>query len=448
MKLIKHMFTKEIGNNDNQFIIVNTLTSFVGILYNEERNILLKWANEDNITPKTEKETLLYDTLSDNQFLVKDDEEEKLIVDKIMALCRNTHANRAGNSQKLVIALTYMCNFSCPYCFEQYHCNEKSGIITKEQVDRIFEIHKGSISSIELFGGEPLLPTTKDIISYIFQKAPNETYCVTTNGYFLNEFLSLFKSVNVARIMVTLDGFRETHNKTRVLVNGEGTYDRIINNIESALADNLHIRIRMNLTGSNREECISLREEFKKKYKKYYEKKLLSFDFHAVMQENESEKTDLYLNSLYSVTKGKEYSIADNVAILSSYPLLKSLILPKYKFNPQYCYCDSEERLYIYDPYGYIYSCPVALGKKEASIGTYYPTYNLKNESMLNRNIESVTECKECINKFLCGGGCANQIIHPGESVLKPNCSDMNAQIDHLIAFAKRELDKQVISAK
>ena len=73
------MFTKEIGNNDNQFIIFNTLTSFVGILYNEERNILLKWANEENITPKTEKETLLYDSLSDNQFLVKDDEEEEII---------------------------------------------------------------------------------------------------------------------------------------------------------------------------------------------------------------------------------------------------------------------------------------------------------------------------------------------------------------------------------
>ena len=36
-----------------------------------------------------------------------------------------------------------------------------------------------------------------------------------------------------------------------------------------------------------------------------------------------------------------------------------------------------------------------------------------------------------------------DQYVKDGETILKPNCIYMNTQMDHLIEFAKRELNKQ-----
>ncbi len=448
MKLINHMFVREIGNIGKQYIIVNTLTAFVGILFKEEAEIVMRWKSEENINPVTGKETALYSKLAEHNFLINNSEEEFETVNKIMTSCRIKHREKSAGSHSLVLALTYMCNFNCPYCFEKENCNSKGKVITKEQIDRILELNSGKIKDICLFGGEPLLPYTKDIISYVFKKAPNEIYSVITNGYFLDEFIPLLKTVRTACITVTLDGKAERHNKTRILKNGSGTYDKIIRNIEIALENGLPIEIRMNLTADNKDEALALREEFKEKYAKYYTSKKLFFNLQAVFQQEATQKTQIYLDSLYTIPKDGNFA-SNNTSALFSYPLLKNLMSAKNTFTPLYCNCDSEESTFIYDAYDDIYSCMVALGNKHAAIGTYYPEYSLeKEECMLNRNIESIPQCKECINKFLCGGGCAYQIFKPGETIFRPNCRSMNAQIDHLIAFAKRELDKHAESAK
>lgn len=437
------MFVREIGNINSQYIIANTLTAFVGVLYEEERNIVLKWMKEDNIQAESDKEKALYKMLEENKFLVESDAVENNIVDNILAFGRANHEKRAKTAHRLILALTYMCNFACPYCFEKENCDNKGKVITKEQVDRIFELHQGNIENIELFGGEPLLPFTKDIIAYIFKKAPNETYNITTNGYYLDEFIPLLKTVQVSRIAITLDGNAENHNKTRKLKSGGGTYDKIIKNIETALENGMTIDIRMNLTMDNKNEGISLREELKKKYAEYYNAHKLFFDLQTVFQQEESQKTQIYMETLYNIPKKEGNIASNNIALLSAYPLIRNLMTAKDNFVPKYCTCDSEESMYIYDAYGDMYSCPVALGNKNATIGTYYPVYTLKKESMLNRNIESVPECRECINKFICGGGCANKVVEDGKTILRPNCTYMNTQMDHLIEFARRELNKQ-----
>lgn len=437
------MFVREIGNINNQHLIVNTLTAFVGILYEAEKNIVLKWMKEDCIHAEGDKETALYKILSDNKFLVENDEEEDKIVEEIIASGRAYHNSRSHESHRLILALTYMCNFACPYCFEKENCSEKGSVITKEQVDKIFELNTGKIENIELFGGEPFLPFTKDIVKYIFEKKPDELYSVTTNGYYLDEFIPLLKTVKVGRVRITLDGNRESHNKTRKLKTGGGTFDKLLGNIELALKNDLPVEIRMNLTPDNKDEGLSLREELKVKYADYYTSHKLFFDLQAVFQQSEAQKTQIYMEALYNIPKKEGNVVSNNVAMLMTYPLLRNLMTPRDNFIPKYCNCDSEENMIIYDAYGDMYSCPLALGNKSAAIGTYYPEYTLKSESMLNRNIESVPECRKCINKFVCGGGCANGILEDNKTILRPSCHYMNTQMEHLIEFAKRELNKQ-----
>ena len=59
----------------------------------------------------------------------------------------------------------------------------------------------------------------------------------------------------------------------------------------------------------------------------------------------------------------------------------------------------------------HIYSCILSLKNKTATVGKYFPQHYMKEESILTRNIETVEVCKKCKLKFLCGGGCAYEIM-------------------------------------
>lgn len=107
--------------------------------------------------------------------------------------------------------------------------------MSTQMVDTIFSYHN-NIDTVSLYGGEPLQPRTKNIVEYIISKKPNAFYGITTNGYYIEEFLPLLSKIKIKQIMITLDGERKVHNETRVMPqNKNGTFDRIIAGINELL---------------------------------------------------------------------------------------------------------------------------------------------------------------------------------------------------------------------
>lgn len=47
-------------------------------------------------------------------------------------------------------------------------------VLTKDMIDKIFQLHNNKLEEIAFYGGEPLLPDTKGIIQYIISKAQVE----------------------------------------------------------------------------------------------------------------------------------------------------------------------------------------------------------------------------------------------------------------------------------
>ena len=235
MLLIKYMAIKKLTDGSERYIIINSLNAFSGIINEIEKKTIEKWQQEKSINVENDQEKVLFCSLKSNGFIVNCKSDEDIEVERISEECRKTHELLAKKRKKVVFALTYACNFDCPYCYEKSNCPDQKRVMTKSQIDRVLEINKGNILSIDLFGGEPLLPSTMEIIEYLFSKAPNEEYIVTTNGYYLEDFIPLLKTVNVHHVMVTLDGRKERHNKSRILKNREGTYDKIIQGVEKCL---------------------------------------------------------------------------------------------------------------------------------------------------------------------------------------------------------------------
>ena len=114
---------------------------------------------------------------------------------------------------------------------------------------------------VSWFGGEPLLGYKEIIeLSTRLNAYAEENHIIyssdmTTNGYLLSETF-LDQLVNLAKVtnyQVTVDGSREGHEYQRVLRNGKGSYNKIIENLKNAAKTNLrfNIVIRLNVSKDN-----------------------------------------------------------------------------------------------------------------------------------------------------------------------------------------------------
>jgi uncharacterized protein len=109
-----------------------------------------------------------------------------------------------------------------------------------EAVKKLLATRSEDLHSLSLswFGGEPLLAKNivLDISRYAgeLSRANSITYTanMTTNGFLLDlATAEAMVEAGVNFYQISLDGYAEDHDKTRVAANGKGTFDRIIANL-------------------------------------------------------------------------------------------------------------------------------------------------------------------------------------------------------------------------
>ena len=158
----------------------------------------------------------------------------------------------------LIILPTEACNFRCSYCYEKFeHKKMPKRVVTgiKSLIDRC----GGDLNELQIswFGGEPLL--AYDVVSEISRHAANVAKSknfafaadMTTNGYFLNrnQFVNCLDH-EIRSFQISFDGDEQTHNSSRKLASGAGTFEKIWANIMeiSKVADRFKIVLRLNYT--------------------------------------------------------------------------------------------------------------------------------------------------------------------------------------------------------
>ena len=284
--------------------------------------------------------------------------------------------------------------------------------------------------SIGLFGGEPLLPKNKHAIEYIIAKAPDKFYNVTTNGYYLEEFFDVLSRINISSIMVTLDGEEDTHNSRRYLANGKPTFHKIIVGIEKYLENNIPICIRMNLDSSNYDESNQLKNNLLDRFS--HCKDLLSFEispmFESAIPERNAMFSELHKSDASFTVEERE----QRNRLLSTFSPIVNIFTSGANLKPVYSFCTTHGSGYLVDPNGLVFPCLLAVGQPESAIGTYYPNIEFKENSISNRNIDTIPECKECIYSLLCGGGCA-LALSDYTDVFKPVCYNIRNQIHNIL---------------
>ena len=148
------------------------------------------------------------------------------------------------------IFITDKCNLACKYCYEE---NKQYQTIKKEYIDKFIDLlytepkySKRKYIVLDFIGGEALLEWS--LMEYAMTRFLEKgrelhhpwvtehrfTFFNTTNGTLFGEpsirdFSNRWKCL---RVGVSLDGCKKAHDMNRVYLNGKGSYDKVMENME------------------------------------------------------------------------------------------------------------------------------------------------------------------------------------------------------------------------
>lgn len=250
-------------DNDN-LIIYDTLRKNIWMIDKERIDRVKEIVSQIEQTGKYNGSKQLLDTLLKCNIIQPADTN---VTDELEALYHNVFFNQ--NTLSLILLPTEECNFRCIYCYEDF----KNSKMNKDIVLKIEEtikslLPKYNVLNLSWFGGEPLL--AMDVIKRISEtalgvckKLRKPFYSsITTNGYLLDlQTMKTLLKLHVLYFQVTLDGNKLSHDKQRVLKNGDGTYDTILKNLidikNKIKTKTIKIRIRVNLSKNVGENALA-----------------------------------------------------------------------------------------------------------------------------------------------------------------------------------------------
>jgi uncharacterized protein len=150
--------------------------------------------------------------------------------------------------EQVVLGVTETCNLRCGYCsysgrylYKRSHSPKNmSWSIARKAVDYLLSHSQDRKKiSVGFYGGEPLLrfDLIQKTVQYI-KKTSGEKHVrfnFTTNGTLITDAIIDFLAENEIRVLISLDGPKDVNDRYRLFRNGQGSYDKIIKNLERIL---------------------------------------------------------------------------------------------------------------------------------------------------------------------------------------------------------------------
>ena len=348
------------------------------------------------------EKTLLVEDLFNKDFIVGERKNEYESVRKKI----NKFYKNMDKQLRMLIYTTNQCNFRCIYCPEK-HENVK---LTQENWDSLYRYieknvknKKYEVITLGFFGGEPLLEA-RAIIDFLkkvsklkkYNKNLSIEHTITTNGYLLTpKIYDELVKYDLKLFQITIDGFASSHDVTRPRVDGVGTWDKIIENLEyiDKQNDGARFSIRVNVSKFNQESVIKFFNWFDEKFKNQ------KFNYDIVPVSKFSDKVDdKYVIERTSV-------VIDNLSDC----LYKFRKFGNYASNPvsrlsHTCKC-AQSNFYTLAANGKVYKCEKTYAEAEP-VGHLEKNGNIvftEDIKPWTKNFE-YEECKTCYLYPICAG--------------------------------------------
>ena len=436
-------------------LLVHGYTGAIDVVDSELWQQLKNYPGENDFTPEE------IDTLSKRGYLTaKTPEEEQ---EYVVRFAEKLHASRLKLYKNFGFVVTYNCNFRCPYCFENgisKHGTAWSGqTMTPELVDRAFdamleieprtELHK---KTILLYGGEPLLRENHDIVKYIVEKgvAAGYKFNVITNGYDLDYYEDLLSKEKIDHIQISIDGWRENHNRRKYHFREGASFDKVMANIGLLLKHEIRVSVRVNTDATNFGDSKKLKDYFREKgYEDSPYFSVYIANIENVKNVNFAKSLKYVKTSEYIDNMGKVSPKLMNSRMKGLYESFKYYFIKGKRLRFYSEGCAGQYGTHIFDPSGAIYTCLETVGRQEHCIGNITSDgvkWTSIRHKWFGKHVGNSKYCQKCRYALLCGGNCA--IKEFGGAKESPLCMKNNSMLNNVINMAYSEYINNHYSTK
>jgi uncharacterized protein len=425
----------------NEVFLMNTLTDAqlvvspdVAALLDRAQAGEFESVGSRQSTPNPEVREAL-DLLWENGFLVESRAADRRALDQYLT------AIKSDTSELNVTLLTTLqCNFACDYCFQGDHGDynkfaDKMSLDTAGRVVAWMERELDRIHPEKLvltfFGGEPLLnlPVMYDVAERMWAitqlRGVPMFVNIITNGLLLTpDVVDRMAPFGLNGVKITLDGDRDAHNRMRPLRGGQGTFDRIIENIRR-VAGKCNIAIGGNFDESSVDSYPALLEFLKAQD---FAEKLVKVNFKPIFRADPAPagggKTIIPLTPVGSGAKSLNGScftaagagggaacdscnvLEDKLTFVRAETKRHGFPTPDGVHNgPCHVHIKNAQTI---GPDGSLYACPGFTGQLAMSTGHIDDRRESWRESASERfeRLSPWKECGDCAFIPVCAGGC------------------------------------------
>lgn len=351
-------------------------------------------------------------------FIIEEDYNEELnLYNKINDSSKSERFN-------VVLLTTTKCNFKCGYCYENgisrsYSFTHSEINIIIENINNYIKNYRYKEIQLTLFGGEPtvnwnfvseFLPIFK---KFCCEKEIELSIDIITNGYLLDkEKINTLLKYDLNGVQITLDGMPEIHNVRRPLINGNETFEKIIQNIDSLLLSSIReLTIRINYDKNNCDNISNLLRFLSLKFGEFKDKIKLSFGIIDSNTVNDN-KSNLLINE----TDLEKYYLDFHKEVISL-----GFKINKYFEAGSLCMSKRDNSVII-SPDNKVYKCLSLVGLNEGVVD------NLKTGNTNLKNYLNWDVYKECFkNKCefipMCHTGCRFKSFVNHGNIINKDCS-------------------------
>lgn len=311
----------------------------------------------------------------------------------------------------VTLFVTKQCNFRCTYCYEKFY-NKNLSSMDYQKV--LSFIEKQVVSKklknvrLNLFGGEPLI-VYDDLISFLVDVRKklkvNLSVGITSNGYLLSiDRYKKLVELGLDDVQITVDGFADTHNKTRHLINGEKTWDVIMKNLDDISQYPKHSKIILRTNFNT--EILEKEKDFLMYCKERFNNEFI-MHFEAIKKFDENYKGECIQNNEEQEIVADLIKFCKNNDINHIY---KNVLSRGFYSCPQ---CSRNS--FVFDENLQCRKCTVLLDLAKNHVGQLEKNGELKTNKNINEWNKRNSKCTECNLYPIClGRKCLGSKIKDG----------------------------------
>lgn len=385
--------------------------------------------------------------LVEHGFIVTSHDEERDALGRYFDDIRADH-----NSLRVTVLTTLQCNFACGYCIQgdRDHHDAPGDRMTLDTAARVAGWIESRLDAVRpqrfvltFFGGEPLV--NLPVVYFLAERTWAASQArgvemlvnVITNGLLLSrEVVDRLLAFGLSGVKVTLDGERASHDRMRPLRGGQGTFDRILDNLRS-VAGRVPLTIGGNFDASNVDTFPALLRRLREET---FAEGIAQVSFKPVIRREAARSAGAIpltavgsdrrpLGGTCMTVAGAGGNTCDgchfadaHVARLREETRRHGFAVPDgVHMGP----CELHRRhAYAVGPDGALFACPGFVGERALATGHVHdgPTAARAAAAERFEGIAAWKRCGDCAFIPVCGGGCTVAAHHELGDMQAPAC--------------------------